>query len=164
MGLQIPGELRSLLDILGYTWPASDEQKLFELGQAWCEFSNEVAEFVQQAETAARNALTGNEGVDIEAFRAWWGQQESPIDSLQSNGTGAVVGGAGLMICAAIVLALKIAVIVQLTLLAIQIAQAIATAGPTFGASLLEIPVFQTLTRTIVGNLMQEALWRLADG
>lgn len=75
-----------------------------------------------------------------------------------------MVGGAGLMICAAIVLALKIAVIVQLTLLAIQIAQAIATAGPTFGASLLEIPVFQTLTRTIVGNLMQEALWRLADG
>ncbi|MET8525587.1 hypothetical protein AB0I89_26795 [Micromonospora sp. NPDC049801] len=164
MGLQIPGELRSLLDILGYTWPASDEQKLFELGQAWCEFSSDVAEFIQQAETAAKAALSGNEGADIEAFRAWWGQQESPVDSLQSNGTGALVGGAGLMIAAAIVLALKIAVIVQLVLLAIQIAQAIATAGPTFGASLLEIPVFQTLTRTIVGNLMQEALWRLADG
>ncbi|WP_446218697.1 WXG100-like domain-containing protein [Micromonospora sp. IBHARD004] len=164
MGLQIPGELRSLLDILGYDWPASDEQKLFELGQAWLEFSDEMAEFLAGAVTAATNALAGNEGGDVEAFRNWWAGAESPTASLVSNVTGSVVGGAGLIICAAIVLALKIAVIVQLTILAIQIAQAIATAGPTFGASLLEIPVFQTLARTIVGNLMQEAVWRLIDG
>ncbi|PWU43441.1 hypothetical protein DLE60_16145 [Micromonospora globispora] len=164
MGLQIPGELRSLLDILGYTWPASDEQKLFELGQAWIEFSDEIVEFVNGAITGATNALTGNEGGDIAAFGKWWADQESPLASALSNVTGAVVGGAGLIICAAIVLALKIAVIVQLTLLAIEIAQAIATAGPTFGASLLEIPVFQTLARTIIGNLMQEAVWRLIDG
>ncbi|PGH43241.1 hypothetical protein GA0070622_5614 [Micromonospora sediminicola] len=164
MGLQIPGELRSLLDILGYDWPASDEQKLFELGRAWVEFSDEVNAFVDSAVSAATNALTGNEGGDIEAFQTWWDGAESPAASLASNATGAVVGGAGLIVCAAIVLALKIAVIVQLAVLAIEIAQAVATAGPTFGASLLEIPVFQALARTIVGNLMQEAVWRLIDG
>ena len=52
----------------------------------------------------------------------------------------------------------------QLVILAIEIAQAIAAAGPTFGASLAEIPIFQQLTRTVVGNLIQEVLWQLADG
>ncbi|MEE3920570.1 hypothetical protein V2I01_27060 [Micromonospora sp. BRA006-A] len=59
--------------------------------------------------------------------------------------------GAGLIICAAIVLALKIAVIVQLAILAFEVAQAIATAVVTFGASLAEIPIFQIITREIVG-------------
>jgi hypothetical protein len=78
--------------------------------------------------------------------------------------TAAVLTGTGLIICGAIVLALKIAVIVQLVVLAIEIAQAIATAAVTFGASLLEIPIFQQLARTIVGNLVQEVIWKLLDG
>lgn len=164
MGMQLPGELITLLDILGYTWPASDEEKLFELGQAWIDFSSDIAGFVDAAGASATAALTGNEGLDIDAFRNWWSGEESPLASLLSNVDGAVIGGAGLIVSAAIVLALKIAVIVQLTILAIQIAQAIATAGPTFGASLLEIPVFQALARTIVGNLIEECLWRVVNG
>ena len=60
--------------------------------------------------------------------------------------------------------ALKVAVIAQLVILAAEIAQALATAVPTFGASLAEIPIFQQLTRTIVGNLVQDALLQLLDG
>jgi hypothetical protein len=75
-----------------------------------------------------------------------------------------VLTGTGLMICGAIVLALKVAVIAQLAILAAEIVQAVATAAPTFGASLAEIPVFQQLTRTIVGNLVQEAVMQLIDG
>ncbi|HET6484251.1 MAG TPA: hypothetical protein VFG35_29970 [Actinoplanes sp.] len=44
------------------------------------------------------------------------------------------------------------------------IAQAVATAVPTFGASLAEIPIFQQLTRTIVGKLVQDAIFELLDG
>ncbi|NJP32073.1 WXG100-like domain-containing protein [Micromonospora thermarum] len=164
MGMQLPGELITLLDILGYTWPASDEEKLFELGQAWIDFSSDIAGFVDAAAASAATVLSGNEGKDIDAFRDWWSGEESPVASLLSNVDGSVIGGAGLIVAAAIVLALKIAVIVQLTILAIQIAQAIATAAPTFGASLLEIPVFQAISRTIVGNLMQECVWRLING
>ena len=162
--MQLSGELRGLLDLLGYTWPASDEEKLFELGQAWIDFSADVSRFVEATVSSATGVLDGNEGRDIEAFREWWTGADSPLASLTSNVDASVVGGAGLVVCAAIVLALKIAVIVQLVILAFQIAQAIATAGPTFGASLLEIPVFQAISRTIVGNLVQEATWRLIDG
>jgi len=35
---------------------------------------------------------------------------------------------------------------------------------PTFGASLAEIPIFQQLTRTIVGKLVQDAIFELLDG
>lgn len=69
------------------------------------------------------------------------------------------------MICAGIVLALKVNVIVQLTLLAIQIAQAIATAAVTFGASLLEIPIFKKIiTGVIIDQLLNYATEAVLGG
>ncbi|SBT54236.1 WXG100-like domain-containing protein [Micromonospora narathiwatensis] len=164
MGLELPGELRSLLGILGYTWPEADEVKLFEMGNAWIRFSGTLGGVVTEAHAGAAAVWSGHTGQDINAFQSWWNREDSPADSLRDGVTAAVLTGTGLIICAAIVLALKIAVIVQLVLLAIQIAQAIATAALTFGASLLEIPIFQQLARTIVGNLIQEVLWKLIDG
>ncbi|WBB73105.1 hypothetical protein O7602_26000 [Micromonospora sp. WMMD1128] len=164
MGLELPGELRSLLGVLGYTWPEADEVKLFEMGNAWIRFSGTLSGVVAEANTGAAAVWTQHTGQDITAFQTWWNREDSPADSLRDGVTAAVLTGTGLIICAAIVLALKVAVIVQLVILAIEIAQAIATAAVTFGASLLEIPVFQQLTRTIVGNLVQEVLWKLVDG
>jgi hypothetical protein len=164
VGLQLPGELRELLDLLGYNWPASDEEKLFQLGQAWIEFSHSVAEFAQRADAGATAVLSGNRSADLDAFRQWWTGDESPLPSLHSNTTASVIGGAGLIICAAVVLAMKIAVMVQLVLLAIEIAQAIASAVATFGASLAEIPIFQQLARTIIGNIIQECVLELIGG
>ncbi|RZU73001.1 hypothetical protein EV384_1392 [Micromonospora kangleipakensis] len=164
MGLELPGELRSLLGVLGYTWPEADETRLFEMGNAWIGFSGTLAGVVAEADTGASAVWTTHAGQDVSAFQAWWTKEDSPADSLRDGVTAAVLTGTGLIICGAIVLALKIAVIVQLVVLAIQIAQAVATAAVTFGASLLEIPVFQQLARTIVGNLIQEVIWKLIDG
>lgn len=164
MGLQLPGELRSLLGILGYGWPEADETKLFAMGQAWIEFSGTLQQGVQQAGSEAVGVWSANRGADIDAFRQWWSGEDGPVSSLSDGATAAVLTGTGLIICGMIVLALKISVIVQLVVLAIQIAQAIATAALTFGASLLQIPIFQQICRTIVGNLIQEVLWTLADG
>ncbi|MFF4894663.1 WXG100-like domain-containing protein [Micromonospora chersina] len=164
MGLELPGELRSLLGILGYTWPEADEVKLFEMGNAWIRFSGTLSGVVAEAHTGAATVWSSHTGQDITAFESWWNREDSPADSLRDGVTAAVLTGTGLIICGAIVLALKIAVIVQLVVLAIQIAQAIATAAVTFGASLLEIPIFQQLARTIVGNLVQEVIWKLIDG
>lgn len=164
MGLELPGELRSLLNVLGYTWPEADETKLFEMGNAWIGFSGTLAGVVAETNTGASAVWSAHSGQDISAFQAWWSKEDSPASSLSDGVTAAVLTGTGLIICGAIVLALKIAVIVQLVILAIQIAQAVATAAVTFGASLLEIPVFQALARTIVGNLFQEVIWKLIDG
>jgi hypothetical protein len=72
--------------------------------------------------------------------------------------------GAGLMVCAGIVLALKINVIVQLVQLAIEIASAIAEAVATFGASLLEIPIFKEITSLIIDQLINMALEAIFSG
>ncbi|GIF12663.1 hypothetical protein [Actinoplanes teichomyceticus] len=163
MSLQLPGELASLLDMLGYTWPAAAEDRLFEMGQAWIRFSATIGDIVADADAAAGAVWAQNAGQDIAAFQQWWGSADSPAPVLTDGATAAVLTGTGLIICGAVVLALKVAVIVQLTILAIQIAQAIAAAGPTFGASLLEIPIFQQITRELVGNLIHEAILDLAD-
>ncbi|MBQ1035104.1 hypothetical protein [Micromonospora sp. C81] len=157
MGIQIPGELSGLLNELGYVWPESDEERLFELGQAWIAFGAE-ADAVAADGTAAVAALAGNEGMALEAFHGQWADPESASAVLQDLGFGARAVGAALLVCALVVLALKINVIVQLTLLVISIAQAIATAAPTFGASLLEIPVFKKLVDIAIDFLIGQAL------
>lgn len=163
MGLQLPGELATALSWIGYNWPEADEEKLFEMGQAWIEFAGRIGTAAAETDAAAGQVWAQNIGPAIEAFQKWWsGEQHGPLvfrDSAQA----AMLLGAGLIVCAAIVLALKIAIIVQLAILAFQVAQAIATAAATFGASLAEIPVFQMITREIVGTLIQEVIERLLD-
>jgi hypothetical protein len=163
MSLELPGELRSLLGVLGYTWPEADEDKLVEMGQAWLRLATTLDTLTAAAESGATPVWSDNTGTDIAAFRQWWSNEDSPLASLRDGMPASVLTGTGLVICGTIVLALKVAVIVQLTVLAIQIAQAIATAPVTFGASLAEIPVFQAVARTIVGNLFEEVITTLLD-
>jgi hypothetical protein len=59
---------------------------------------------------------------------------------------------------AAITLALKIAFIVQLVILAIEVAQAIASAFATFGATTAEIPGFVAATRVICRELINKII------
>lgn len=164
MGLQLPGELVSLLSMLGFTWPEADETKLFEMGNAWLSFASSHSGPLGDADGHAQRVWTANRGEDIEAFRVAWNQEDSPKVNLEDFGTAANIIGAGLMVCAAIVLALKINVIVHLTILAIQIAQAIATAAPTFGASLAEIPIFKLITQAAIDILIDLALQAILNG
>ncbi|HZB30626.1 MAG TPA: hypothetical protein VE465_10710 [Streptosporangiaceae bacterium] len=158
MGLQIPGELADLLNELGYTWPKSDETKLVELGRHWMDYGGKVQGLVGDAEGGAGRVWPENAGQAIEAFRAKWDGENSALAVTRDGATGAQVVGAALFVCAAIVLALKINVIVQLTILLIEIIQAIATAAPTFGASLLEIPVFKKLADIAINLIINQAM------
>ncbi|WP_433378547.1 hypothetical protein ACQPZX_11880 [Actinoplanes sp. CA-142083] len=164
MGLELPGELRSLLDILGYTWPEADETALIEMGRSWVAFGGRLDAVVSDSQSTASTVWSEHSGEAVTAFQGWWAREDSPAQTLSDGANAAVLTGTGLMICGGIVLALKTAVIAQLVILAAEVAQAIATAAPTFGASLAEIPIFQQLTRTIVGNLVQEAVMQLLDG
>jgi hypothetical protein len=71
---------------------------------------------------------------------------------------GVVIVGALVMVCAAVVLTLKVWVIDQLVLLAAAVVEAIATAPITFGASLLEIPVFKEIADRIINLLISQAM------
>ncbi len=158
MGLEIPGELANLLNELGYIWPKSDETKMVELGQKWIELGTSLRDLEQQARAAAAEALSDNSGMAIDAFQAKWNSGSSAANVLDGAAAGAPVMGAVLFVCAGVVLALKINVIVQLTILLMEIIEAIATAPETFGGSLLEVPVFKKLTDMAINFLINQAL------
>ncbi|WP_318528070.1 hypothetical protein [Micromonospora aurantiaca (nom. illeg.)] len=126
-------------------------------------FGGRIGAAAGEADAAAAQVWTQNVGPAIAAFQKWWGGEQNGPLVLHDSMPAAMLLGAGLIICAAIVLALKIAVIVQLAILAFQVAQAIATAVVTFGASLAEIPIFQIITREIVGALIDQVIGRLLD-
>lgn len=163
MGLQLPGELITALGWIGLSWPEGDEEKLFEMGQAWIDFSGVVAEASGEAGTAAAAVWSQHRGEAMQAFQRWWTDAESGPGQLPDYSQAAMLIGTGLIACAAIILALKIQVIVQLAILVFQVAQAIATAVVTFGASLLEIPIFQMITREIVSLLIDAVLQELLN-
>jgi hypothetical protein len=164
VGLSIPGELSSLLSTLGYTWPQADEEKLFELGRMWSGFGGEISDIVQDASTAAQRVWNNNKGDAVSVFQQAWNRPDEAVAVLQEGAQGAQIVGICSMVCASIVLALKINVIVQLTILAIQIAQAIATAVVTFGASLAQIPIFKIITQKLLDILIDQAIGMLLNG
>jgi hypothetical protein len=158
VGLQLPAELISLLGMLGFNWPEADETKLFEMGQRWLAFSGTLQEIGGTSEAAASQVWMVNQGRDVTAFQDHWRGEDGPQPVLRDGSTAATLVGAGLMICGGIVLALKVNVIIQLAILAFQIAQAIATAVATLGASLAEIPIFKEITRFILDTLIDQVI------
>src|SRR3954468_11060376 len=120
--MEIPGELRSLLGILGYNWPEADETALVEMGQAWMSFSERLQGIVSGGTAPAAEVWTGHEGEAVAAFQDWWGRDDSPAKTLLDGANAATLTGTGLMICGGIVLALKVAVIAQVAILAVEVA------------------------------------------
>lgn len=157
MGLMLPGEVADLLNELGYTWPKSDEEKLFEIGQQWISFGSTLDGLSQEVDSAMQPVFAF-QGAGVDALRQRWQKSDSSLATLRSDVTGAEIVGGALIVCAAVVLALKINVIVQLAILLCEIIEAIAASEITFGASLLEIPVFKKIADMVINALIDEAL------
>lgn len=164
MGLTLPGGLATLLNDLGYTWPNVDETGLLGMGGSWTSYAGDVKQAPEQAHGHATQVWSGNEGKAIDAFQRAWNHPQSPRANLLDASTGSLGIGVGLMVCAGVVIALKINVIVQLVELAIEIASAIAEAVPTFGASLLEIPVFKEITGMLINLCVNLTLNAIMGG
>jgi len=160
LGLTPPGVVVTLLNDLGYIWPDADEVRLTQLGQAWLDLQTTLQGHLADADAdrAANAVWTHNTGKDIAAFQSFWLQSGGAIDTLAKDVTGVAVVGAVVLVASAVVLALKIWVIAQLVILAIAVAQAIATAPLTFGASLLEIPVFKEIAGRILNLAISQAV------
>lgn len=158
MGLDLPSELERLLNDLGFTWPEVDETELFTVGAAWTLLGGTLKGIQQSAQTAANQIPQQNQGPAVEAFVAKWSGDKAPAHVVGEVGTGAEVGGAAILMCAGLVLGLKINTIVNLAILLAEIVEAIATAVPTFGASLAEIPVFKEVAQRIIGAIINEAV------
>jgi hypothetical protein len=158
MGLQLPGELVPILGMLGYSWPEGDEEKLLRIGHDWLGFASDSGRPIEDSHGHAQQVWSANKGDGIDAFQRSWNEHDAAPSNLRDGLTASNIIGAGLMVSAAVVLALKINVIVQLVQLAIEIASAIAEAVATFGASLAEIPIFKEITSMFLDQLINLAI------
>jgi hypothetical protein len=163
-GMTLPGGLASLLNDLGYTWPNVDETGLLGMGGSWMKYGGEAQQAPQDAHGHAMGVWSGNSGQAIDAFEKAWNHPQAPHANLMDASTGSMGIGTGLMVCAGIVIALKINVIVQLVSLAIEIVSAIAESAITFGASLLEIPVFKEITGMLINLVINLSLNAIMGG
>jgi len=158
VGLTLPGALETLLNDLGFTWPEVDESELFDVGSHWTGLGGSLGDAVVQADAAARQVPQANEGDAVAAFLEKWSGSNAPVRVVSDAACGVEMGGAAIMLCAGVVLALKANTIANLAILAAEIAEALATAVPTFGASLAEIPVFKEVTQRVINAAINEAV------
>ena len=161
MGLELPSELTEPLSWIGLIWPEADEEKLFEAGARWFSFGASVSGILGNADAAAKMATaSGDMSADsaLAAFDHWWNDDDGPAKRLPADAEAAMIIGGALIVFAGLTLASKIAFIVQLITLAIEVAQAIATAFVSFGATMAEVPGFVAATRVICRQLIKQVV------
>lgn len=159
MGLELPGWLTEPLGWIGLTWPEADEELLFEAGAQWIGFGTNLISIAENADAAAKQVWsTTVDDKAVNAFEDWWTRDEGPQKRLPEDAAAAQIMGAALIVFAVVTLAMKIAFIVQLVILAIEVAQAIATAVVSFGATAAEVPGFIAATRVVCRQLIKQVV------
>ncbi|WP_163504783.1 hypothetical protein [Fodinicola acaciae] len=158
MGLQLPAPLVEALGWVGYDWPHADEEKLAEVGASWIEFGSQLLSRLGEANQSASTITTQHSGDDITAFGTQWSGADGPSQHLADGATAAFLIGAAMIVAAVIVLILKLLIIIQLIILLIEVIQAIASAAPSFGATLAEIPGFIAAARVAIRTAIKKAV------
>jgi hypothetical protein len=161
VGLELPSELTEPLGWVGLIWPQADEDKLFEAGQQWFLFGQALRPIVDNADAAVKpvwsDAGAGDDAA-VNSFEQWWTDDQGPTVRLADDATAAEIIGGALVVFAGITLALKLGFIAQLIALAVEVAQAIAAAFATFGATTAEIPGWVALTRGVCRTLIKQVV------
>ncbi|GIF12968.1 hypothetical protein [Actinoplanes teichomyceticus] len=158
MTITLPAELAEPLSWIGLEWPEADEDRLQADGQVWIDHATRLRAHAERSTATARRVWLDNEGATVEAFERWWNGADGPGRHLQEAATAAELVGGALIAMAGVTIGLKAALIAQLTALAVEVGQAIATATVTAGATLAEIPVWIALARTACRKLIHEAM------
>ncbi|MFK0296674.1 PE-PGRS family protein [Streptomyces sp. NPDC090442] len=163
MALTLPSEVSWVLNLLGYDWPGADEDKLHECAQIWRNFAESVNQTQEQGSLAANQVVSANAGDAIEGFSKEWGAfggggagGSSGDHYLRDAAEAAGIIADAFDAAAIAVVAGKIAVIVQLVMLAAEIIAAQAAAPFTFGASELAAAGATQATRLIVRQILDK--------
>jgi hypothetical protein len=164
MSMTLPSELVWVLDMIGITWPDSDEDKLEAMGNAWEEFGQKLRTFVDDADKHAQGVWGDNTGEAIDAFKTSWSGSEAPAASLREGADAAAMIAEGLFIASKVVVGLKVKVIAECGFLAYTIAAATAAAFETGGLSLLAIPAARWAAKRAIEELINRIIAELLSG
>ncbi|MFZ3567781.1 PE-PGRS family protein [Streptomyces sp. BH097] len=163
MALTLPDEVAWVLDLLGYSWPDADEDKIHEAAEAWRQFATAVRDTQNGGASAASAVLGSNSGDAAQGFEDAWKKFSGGAGGgyLDDAAMAAEILAFALDAVALIVVASKIAVIAQLIALAFEIAAAQAAAPVTFGLSEIGAAGATQATRLIVRRILDELKQKL---
>lgn len=159
MGLELPGPLVWVLNLVGINWPNVDEDQLRSAASELRQFSQELTSNSGDAQAGIQQMLSNNSSQSLELFQALWNKLSG--SHLPQMATAMGVVGDALDVGAVIVVGLKAAAIAQLAMLAAEIISNQAEAVVTFGASEALIPVETMATREIMKTVMDQAIQQL---
>ncbi|MDP4505748.1 scabin-related ADP-ribosyltransferase [Nonomuraea turcica] len=160
MGLQPPPELATLLNVV-FSWPLIDEVVLYEAGTRWISFAVTAVRVSSTAATHAARTVERNDGEGVRSFGGEWS------DTAERSGdaiAAALLIGAALQLSAMIVLAMKVALIVVLVRLAMNLSRLATASGPTAGASLAAVPTVVAGARTAAREIIRKMVDLLERG
>ncbi|MGW6902830.1 nucleic acid/nucleotide deaminase domain-containing protein [Streptomyces sp. NPDC054940] len=160
MGVVLPSELDAALDLIGISWPNVDEDDYREMAQAMRELADDIDDGAADAHQAITDLIGGNEGLAMQALEQHWGLVKGK--HLTNLAEGGRVAATALDAVAVLIEGAKLAAIVQLGILAAEIAAAIAAAPVTLGLSTLGGIAGTQATRIAVKRIFEEVCEEIA--
>ncbi|MFJ2194934.1 YwqJ-related putative deaminase [Streptomyces violaceusniger] len=155
MGVVLPDELAFVLDLIGVAWPNVDEDDYRDMADALRTFADDVDTGRGGTNTALNRLISTNRGEMADAINAH--VRKLNAEHLHNLAQAGRLLAGGLDGAAVIVEGAKGAAIVQLGILAAEVAAAQAAAPFTLGLSELGAVAGVATTRTIVKRLLKEA-------
>ncbi|MGW2344671.1 toxin glutamine deamidase domain-containing protein [Streptomyces sp. NPDC001661] len=163
MAMMLPDELAWLLEMLGFDWPTANEDHMMQCAQTWRDFGAQVGDIQSDAMRSAGNVTSDNYGESIDAFVEKWDKFSGGSGYLDDARQAAKVIASVFDVAAMLIIGMKIAVIIQLIVLAIQIAVAAATAVVTFGLSGVASAAMTQVSRVAIRKILKEAAQALME-
>ncbi|WP_224282580.1 nucleic acid/nucleotide deaminase domain-containing protein [Streptomyces sp. LS1784] len=161
MGVVLPTYLDTALDVIGVSWPNVDEDDYRHMATELREFSHSLETGTGDLHNALVKMVGTNEGPAIEAMEAHWRKvKDNHLKKLVEIGH---LAADGLDTIAVLIEGAKLAAIVQLGILAAEIAAAIAAAPITLGLSALEGVAGRQVCRVAVKRILKEVERAVVD-
>lgn len=164
MSIMLPGELAHFLQMLGFDWPEGDEDRVFEYAGHWNTFGQRCGQISSGGAQASQAVRSANRGPAVEAFVKRFATEDGPTRVAADMAVAGPIGSALLYAMGGIIIALKVVVIVQLVQFAITLAEAIAAAVPTFGASMSIVPIAELFAQKAIEFAINFAAQQLMGG
>ena len=155
MSVMLPGDLVFVLNLIGFNWPTADEDKLRQSAQHWREYASELEHVMTDVNQIVEQVKGENSAESIDALEQHWRDfGEHLRKAHDAAGTVAEV----LDDFALVVEGLKVAVMVQLGILAGELAATTGAAFLTFGVAEAAAPEEIGITQLIMRGLSREAI------
>lgn len=160
----LPGDLVFVLNLIGFNWPAADEDKLRQSAQHWREYASELEHVMADTSRILERVRSDNSSESIDALEQHWRDFGEHLSrGHDAAGTVAEV----LDEFALVVEGLKLKVVLQLGLLAGELAATTGAAFLTFGvaeaAAPEEIIATQGFMRWVTSVAIQKVECLVAD-